>query len=218
MNFLQKSTASVAVLALLISGCATDPNTGKTTLNTAAIGAISGALGGAVLSKTTGGEHTERDAAIGAALGAGIGYYMQKQEQDLRAQTKGSGIEVQRDPQSNDIRLIMPESITFDKAQSYIKPQFHHTLQKVAKTLNEYHHTRVYIEGHASSEGDFSFNQNLSQARADSVAYYLQNQGVAPHRIQSRGLGIAHPIASNQSEYGRAQNRRVEIIIKAPQQ
>lgn len=214
---MKKLLALAISSSLILAGCATDPVTGKPKLNSAAIGALAGAASGTVISKATGGEKTGRDAAIGAALGAGVGYYMQQQEAKLKQQTAGTGIEVTRDPVSNNINLVMPESITFDVAQSDVKPTFYRTLDELAQTLSQYNQTQVIIKGHASSEGDLDFNQRLSQDRAISVADYLSQRGVSPARIRAIGYGISQPIASNETESGRMQNRRVEIEINAPQ-
>lgn len=213
----------VATLAgsMVLSGCATTGTTGTagqpSGINKGVLGAIGGALGGAAISKATGGDKTGRDAAIGAALGSAVGLYMERQEAKLKQQTAGTGIEVSRDPRTNDIRLVMPESITFDVGQSQIRPAFYGTLNQVASTLNEYGETTVTVRGYASSEGDYQFNQRLSQARADSVSSYLAQSGVSRTRIQSVGMGIQNPVASNATPEGRAQNRRVELTINAPQ-
>lgn len=208
------------VSGALMTGCASTGTNGTAEgikSNKAILGAIGGALGGAAISKATGGEKTGRDAAIGAVIGAGVGAYMQKQEAKLKEQTAGTGIEVTRDPRTNDINLVMPESITFDKAQSAIKPQFYGTLSQVASTLNQYNQTTITVKGHASSEGDAGFNQRLSESRATSVANYLMQQGVLSSRINTVGYGSAYPVASNATEAGRMQNRRVELTINAPQ-
>lgn len=205
------------VSGALMTGCA---STGGSDMakNKAVLGALGGALGGAAISKATGGEKTGRDAAIGALLGAGVGAYMQKQEAKLKEQTAGTGIEVVRDPVTNNISLTMPESITFDKAQSAIKPQFYATLSNVASTLSQYSHTVITVKGHASSEGDPDFNQRLSESRAISVANYLTQQGVQAGRISTIGYGSDYPVASNATEAGRMKNRRVELVINAPEE
>ncbi|OPH37585.1 OmpA family protein [Moraxella atlantae] len=212
----QLLTAGLAS-AILVTGCATDPNTGQQSMNKTATGGLLGAAAGAAISKATGGDKTGRDAAIGAVLGSGIGYYMEQQEAKLRQQTAGTGITVTRDPNTNNINMVMPEAITFNKAQSNIMPQFYNTLDKVAGTLAEYNRTTVTVKGHASAEGNPSFNQQLSQNRANAVAQYLAQRGVASNRIQAVGYGISQPIADNSTEAGRMQNRRVEITINAPQ-
>lgn len=203
--------------SMALVGCATDPVTGQSTINKTALGTLAGATLGAGVSKATGGERTGRDAAIGAALGAGVGYYMQRQEQQLKQQMAGTGVEVALDPRTNDINLVMPSNITFDTDKTYIKPTFTNTLDKLAATMNEYGQTTVVIMGHTDSVGDAGYNQGLSERRAFSVASYLNNRGVSSHRISTVGYGESQPIADNNTEYGKAQNRRVEIKINAPQ-
>ncbi|OOS20719.1 hypothetical protein B0682_06240 [Moraxella lincolnii] len=202
--------------SMALVGCAADP-TGQTTINKTALGTLAGATLGAGVSKATGGERTGRDAAIGAAIGAGVGYYMQRQEQQLKQQMAGTGVEVALDPRTNDINLVMPSNITFDTDKTYIKPTFTNTLDKLAATMNEYGQTTVVIMGHTDSVGDAGYNQGLSERRAFSVASYLNNRGVSSHRISTVGYGESQPIADNNTEYGKAQNRRVEIKINAPQ-
>lgn len=186
---MKKVILSTTLAAMLVTGCATTEGTAKK----AGTGALAGAIFGAALSKATGGTETGRDAAIGAALGASIGAYMSHQEAKLKEQTAGTGIDVQRDPVTNNINLVMPEAITFAKAQSNIRPEFYQTLDKVASTLAEFNQTTVVIGGHASSEGDVNYNQRLSQERAYSVADYLVSRGVTGNRIQAIGYGINRP-------------------------
>lgn len=211
MNAMKKTFVATAVASSLVfTGCAsTGSNPG---LNKAAIGALAGALGGAAISKATGGDQTARDAAIAAALGAGVGYYMQQQEAKLKEQTVGTGIEVTRDPVTNTINLAIPEAITFDVAQYAIKPSSYNTLNQVANTLNQYNQTSVVVNGYASIEGNPNFNQTLSENRAMAVANHLVSQGVAPNRIRATGHG-----ATTQFGGSYQANRRVELAIIAPQ-
>lgn len=202
---------------LLMTGCTVDPATGQQRLNRTAIGALAGAAGGAVISKATGGDYTARDAAIGAALGAGVGYYMERQAQELQQQMAGTGVSVQQDPTTGNIDLVMPGSITFAFNDATLNPAFTSTLDKVARTLIEYNQTTIVLSGHTDSVGSDAYNFNLSRQRADSVARYLMSRGVPPSRISVQGYGKSYPIASNDTDAGRAQNRRVELSINAPQ-
>ncbi len=215
-----KLLMAVIASGVILTGCATDPTTGQSVPNKAAIGGLIGAAAGAGISKATGGEKTGRDAAIGAVLGAGAGYYMdymKKQEEQLRQQTAGTGIEVTRDPQTNNIDLVMPEAITFAFDSYSINPTFFPTLDKVASTLTQYNQTTVVVKGHTDNVGRADYNQRLSENRAYAVSNYLVSRGVAGNRISAVGYGFSQPIASNNTEAGRAQNRRVEITILAPQ-
>lgn len=209
----------LATAIALLAGCATytgqtnDPNDPNRTGRGAAIGAIAGAVVGAA----TGDNATERrqratvGAAAGAALGAGVGAYQDRQEAALRRQMAGTGVEVER--QGDNIMLNMPSGITFDFAKYDLKPQFRPVLDNLATTLNEYGQTRIEITGHTDSVGSDAANMTLSQNRANSVAGYLGSRGVANSRMIVNGAGESRPVASNDTESGRAQNRRVEITL-----
>lgn len=201
---------SVIASAVVMTGCASD-------MNKAALGALAGGLGGAAISKGTGGEKTGRDAAIGAAIGAGVGAYMSKQAKQIEQQMAGTGVQVQHDPNTNNINLVMPENITFAYDSATLNPSFTGNLNQLAQTMSQYNQTTITVAGHTDSIGSDSYNYNLSQRRAASVSNYLISRGVSPSRINSVGYGKTRPIADNSTDYGRAQNRRVEITINAPQ-
>lgn len=212
-----RNTLMVAALAsgLALSGCTTDPNTGQQRLNKTAIGTLAGAAGGAAISKATGGDKTGRDAAIGAALGAGVGYYMERQAKQLEQQMAGTGVTVTPNPNGN-IDLVMPGNITFAFDSASLNPSFRPTLDKLAATMNEYNQNTITIAGHTDSVGNPSYNMNLSRDRANSVRNYLVSRGVASNRINVVAYGQTRPIADNNSDYGRQQNRRVELTVNAP--
>ena len=211
-------TAAVAG-ALLLTSCATytgqtdDPNDPNRTGRGAAIGAVAGA----VLGAATGGDATERrqratvGAAAGAAIGAGVGAYQDRQEAALRRQMAGTGVEVER--QGDNITLNMPSGITFDFDRAELKSEFRPVLDNLATTLNEYNQTRIEVTGHTDSKGTDAYNMTLSQNRANAVAGYLGSRGVASSRMVVTGAGESRPVASNDTESGRAQNRRVEITL-----
>lgn len=207
----------IAALAsgLVLTGCTTDPATGQQRLNKTAIGTLAGAAGGAVISKATGGDQTGRDAAIGAALGAGVGYYMERQAKQLEQQMAGTGVTVTPNPNGN-IDLVMPGNITFAFDDATLNSSFKPTLDKLASTMNEYNQNTITIAGHTDSQGSASYNQKLSRDRAYSVANYLTARGVASNRIKVVAYGESDPVASNNTEEGRQQNRRVELTINAP--
>ncbi|MHA1177580.1 OmpA family protein [Psychrobacter faecalis] len=212
-----RNTLMVAALAsgLALSGCTTDPNTGQQRLDKTAIGTLAGAAGGATISKATGGSKTGRDAAIGAALGAGVGYYMERQAKQLEQQMAGTGVTVTPNANGN-IDLVMPGNITFAFDSASLNPSFRPTLDKLAATMNEYNQNTVTIAGHTDSVGNPSYNMNLSRDRANSVRNYLVSRGVASNRINVVAYGQTRPIADNNSDYGRQQNRRVELTVNAP--
>lgn len=202
-----KTTLSVLAAAALLAGC---QNVSNRTLGTTAGGAIIGAGVGMMA-----GGDDKRNAAIGAVVGAiagaGVGVYMDKQEEELRRQTAGTGIEVNR--VGDQIALTMPSGITFDVNSAAIKGDFYGPLDEVSATLIEYPSTAVDVVGHASSDGPDDYNQALSERRANSVQSYLVNSGVQSVRLQAFGMGETQPIADNSTEAGRIANRRVEILL-----
>lgn len=200
---------------LALSGCTTDPNTGQQRLNKTALGTLAGAAGGAVISKATGGDKTGRDAAIGAALGAGVGLYMERQAKQLEQQMAGTGVTVTPNANGN-IDLVMPGSITFSFDDATLNSGFKPTLSKLAQTMNQYNQNTITIAGHTDSKGAASYNQGLSRDRAYAVANYLTASGVPANRINVVAYGESRPVASNDTESGRQQNRRVELTINAP--
>lgn len=209
-----RSAVAAGLIAALVTGCATNPETGQREMTKTGKGAAIGAAAGAVLGGVSGGNRGQRaaiGAAAGAAIGAGIGKYMQNQEDKLRQQTAGTGVEVSR--QGNDVVLNMPSHVTFATDSAQISPAFQSTLDQVASTISEYADTRVQIAGHTDSTGSESYNQQLSERRAQAVANYLIGRGVAGNRISTVGYGETKPVASNETVEGRQQNRRVEIVL-----
>ncbi len=136
---------------------------------------------------------------------------MDNQEAELRAQLQGTGISVTR--VGDRIILNMPSNITFATDQDQVMPQFYPTLNSVAIVLRKFDKTLIDVNGHTDSTGSVAYNQGLSERRANSVAGYLNSQGVDPRRVSALGFGPSQPIASNATAEGRAQNRRVEIQI-----
>lgn len=200
---------------LMVTGCTTNPYTGEKQVSKAAIGAGIGAIVGAAVSDK---DHRKQGALIGAAGGAGIGVYMDVQEKKLRDKLQGTGVGVQRNKETGEINLIMPGNITFATNSADIRSDFYSVLESVAIVLKEYNGKQnVLISGHTDNVGKDDHNQSLSERRAQSVASYLGSHGVAPASISSLGYGKRTPIASNDSEQGRAQNRRVEIKLEPKQ-
>ena len=203
--------------AVILTGCTTNPQTGQSQISKGALGALAGAALGAGVAKSNGdSDKMGRAAAIGAALGGGVGLYMDNQERKLRQQMQGTGVEVERNPQTGAVDLIMPGAITFATNSAVIAPNFTGTLSTLGSTLREYDKTTITVSGHTDNTGGAALNQRLSQDRADSVASYLRSQGLPASRIKAVGYGFNQPVASNATEAGRAQNRRVEISINPP--
>ena len=204
--------------AILLAGCATsDPYGGQTQRSSTAMGTGIGAAIGAAAGALSGdGSTSRRDraligAAVGAAAGAGMGDYMDRQEQQLRDNLQGSRIEIDR--RGDDIVLNMPSSVTFGFDSAELTADARSALNEVANVLTQYTDTRVNIAGHTDSTGDASYNQRLSERRAQSVGNYLSQNGVSSMRLNTMGYGANQPVASNATEQGRAQNRRVEITL-----
>ncbi|KQY35496.1 hypothetical protein ASD21_12040 [Caulobacter sp. Root1455] len=219
---IKKTAASVAVMAALaLAACTTtDPNTGMPVRNNTGTGALAGAGVGAVLgylTNTNKGEQGRKNALIGAGVGAlaggAVGNYMDRQQADFRRGLEGSGVMIRRD--GDQIVLIMPSDVTFAVDKSEVQPQFTRVLDDVARTLNAYPQTTIDVVGHADASGPDDYNQTLSERRASAVAGYLTGPGkVLADRVFVAGQGERQPIASNDTAEGRAQNRRVEIILR----
>jgi len=210
-----KKTLIVTALSILtVTGCAQNPFYGEHAQTTrgAAIGAGAGAILGNVVAgsgnRTTGGLV---GAAIGATVGGLVGRQMDKQEAELRQQMAGTGVQVQR--QGDTIRLQAPENITFDTGRADVKPQFQPVLARLSQSIQQYPDTIVQIEGHTDSTGSSSFNQTLSENRAEAVRGYMSQRGVESNRLIAVGYGASRPVADNGTQQGRAQNRRVEVLI-----
>ncbi len=212
-----RTLTAVALSGALVTtaACTTDPNTGERRISRTALGAVGGLVGGYLVGDLVGGRNDRTakilGAGIGALAGGAAGAYMDRQEAELRRQTAGTGVDVIRS--GNDLILRMPSSITFPVDSFAIQPQFQQTLNEVARTLSSFNQTYVDVLGHTDSTGSDAYNQTLSVNRAQAVANYLTSRGVASARLGVRGYGESAPIASNDSEMGRAQNRRVEIKV-----
>ena len=214
--------AVAAALLATTSACVTNPETGEREFPTrTVIGAGIGAIGGYLLGDLIGGrrDRTERiiGAGIGAVAGGAVGQYMDRQEQELRRRTEGTGVVVER--RGDELVLTMPSGITFGHDRSDIQPQFQPVLNEVAQTLSAYPSTMIDVYGHTDSTGTAEYNQGLSERRAQSVASYLTARGVNPVRIATRGFGESQLLVNpERTEADRQANRRVEIRVVPVQQ
>lgn len=211
-----KKICLAVAAALALSACTTNPYTGERQTSNAAIGSGIGALAGAVIGGASASSSDRKKgiligAASGAALGGGVGYYMDVQEAKLRDRMQGTGVSVTRN--GDQIILNMPSNVTFSVDSAELSPSFYNTLSGVAMVLKEYDKTWVNVVGHTDNTGSASYNQSLSERRAATVGQFLISQGAAANRFNIRGAGLNQPIASNATEQGRAQNRRVEITL-----
>ena len=214
-----RTTTKIALIAgtmaMPLAGCVTNPDTGNQRIARPVATGAAGAGIGAVLGTILGGKNSRTEVlvgtGIGAVAGAAVGAYLDAQEKKLRERTAGTGIDVER--QGDSLLLQMPSQVTFGVDSAIINEQFRPALNEVASVLREYERSFVDVYGHTDSTGSDAYNMTLSERRAESVATYLAANGVQRARIATRGYGETQPIASNDTESGRAQNRRVEIKI-----
>ena len=212
-RFLKVAVVAAAVFA--VAGCETvNPYTQETQTSKAAKGAGIGAAAGAVVGLLTKGDKLQNaliGAGVGALAGGGVGYYMDVQEKKLRDRMAGTGVTVTR--MGDNITLNMPCNITFALNSADLNAQFFNALDGVSMVLKEYDKTVIEVAGHTDSSGSDQYNQALSERRAQAVAGYLGSHGVKTQRLITIRAGEGHPVASNDTEQGRSQNRRVELTI-----
>lgn len=203
---------TVALAAALLGGCATQQqtNTAVGTGTGAALGAGIGAIFGNRTGALIGG-------SLGAAAGGITGYNWGAIKQRLSGASAGTGTQV-TEQQDGSLKVNIPSSISFDTDSYAIKPTFAPVLDQVAQTLAQHPELVAQVVGHTDSTGSPAYNQTLSQNRAQSVAGYIAEHGVAVNRLAAQGRGQTQPIADNATEAGRAQNRRVEIYLRALRQ
>ncbi|MHA3913233.1 OmpA family protein [Halovulum sp. GXIMD14793] len=210
MSFSKMTLTVVVGSALALSACTNPDGTTNNTGTGAAIGGLLGAVTGAAVS-----DNDRKGAVIGgiagAALGAGVGNYLDRQQKALQRDIGGSGAQIINTGDKLVVR--MPEGILFATESANVKPAIRNDLIAVARNLNEFPNSTVQVVGHTDNTGSTSFNQNLSERRAQAVSAILRQGGVSGSRLAVFGLGESQPIASNGSAAGRAQNRRVEIVI-----
>lgn len=217
-----KKLSCLLAVALVLTGCEAtqrqNATTGEQETNSATKGAMIGAVAGVLTGLATGGSAKERrqhaliGVAGGAAVGAGVGYYFDRQEAALRKELVDSGVQVKR-VGDGQLVLVMQNGIGFQSNSSNLDSSIFKSLNGVARILVEYPKTQLLITGHTDSTGSASYNQQLSEQRANSVRSYLMAQKVAANRIQAQGAGESQPICTNDTKEGRQCNRRVEISI-----
>ena len=223
MEVVMKNVKRLNLLGLVfvlftLAACSTiNPYTGEKQTSKAVIGAGAGAATGAVVGLITGDDSRERrkhaliGAGVGALAGGAVGYYMDVQEAKLRQKLEGTGVSVTRD--GENIILNMPGNVTFATDSADINGDFFAVLDSVTIVVDEFDKTLIEVMGHTDSTGSNEYNQTLSEKRADSVAKYFQSREIQPLRLATYGYGEDYPVASNDDEYGRTQNRRVEIAL-----
>ncbi|NRB16607.1 MAG: OmpA family protein [Rhodobacteraceae bacterium] len=218
MTMLKFSTATVLIAALGLGACTNaillDNYNGDPKQNTksgAIIGGILGASVGALSNSSNKTAAVLGGAALGAAAGGAIGYNLDQQAAELRQQLDNDGITIV----NTGDRLIvsLPDDLTFASDSSTISASVRSDLQKIANSLLRYPDSSIQVIGHTDSDGDATYNQGLSVRRANAVADQVQAGGVPYNRVQTYGRGEDQPVASNLTAEGKAQNRRVEIVV-----
>ena len=208
-----KLVLSTVAIAIALTGCAGMSDTQRNS----GIGAGAGALGGAAIGAATG---NSRTAAAGAAIGAGVGALggylwsqrMEAQKRQMEQATQGTGIAVSQTA-NNELKLAIPSDAGFDTGRANIKQQLAGVLDQFSGGLRNNPNAEVRIIGHTDSTGSDAINNPLSVERAASTRDYLVSRGVRTQAIQIDGRGSHEPVANNNTEAGRAQNRRVEVYV-----
>jgi outer membrane protein OmpA-like peptidoglycan-associated protein len=202
-------TASLIAALTLAAGCSSMSEREQGTAKGAGVGAVAGA----VIGSATGG-NAGRSAVIGGVVGAVAGNLWSKHMEDKREAlaraSQGTGVEVAR-TSDNRLKLNVPSDVSFDTGRADIKPQMRPVLDEIGRNLDP--NVRVNIVGHTDSTGNDAINDPLSRDRALAVRDYLNARGVSASRVSVAGRGSHEPIASNDTEAGRAANRRVEIFL-----
>jgi outer membrane protein OmpA-like peptidoglycan-associated protein len=213
---------SAVVVAMAVAGCAEgikrpSDRPFENWEKGAAIGAISGAVLGATAYRRDRTKGAVMGAVGGGLAGAAVGAYMDNQKRDLEKnlakEIQSGQARIEKMP-SEVVRITMTSQTAFDTDSTQIKPGFYTTLDKLADVVVRYGKTTLTVVGHTDNVGSDKYNQDLSQRRAVSVAQYFESKRVNPVRLATAGKGEAQPVASNASESGRLQNRRVEIYVE----
>ncbi len=216
MKVLFRQQRAMAILMAMLTIVFTFSTTSCNVSRTAKGGAIGAGVGGAVgglighkAGNTVVGVLV--GAAVGGAAGALIGRHMDKQAQELKDDLKGAT--VQR--VGEGILITFNEGLQFDVNSAELRSNTLSNLSELATVINKYSDTNILIEGHTDSTGSISYNQTLSEKRAESVRRYLISQGVVANRLSSVGYGPSQPLGDNETVEGRQINRRVEVAIYA---
>lgn len=222
MKFVHTQAAR-AILALtvatLLAGCENMSEREKGTAKGAGVGAAVGAAAGVLIGDS------KKSAATGAAVGAVAGAIggnlwskrMEDKKRAMEQSTQGTGVDVTRTA-DNQLKLNVPSDISFDTGRAAIKPELRNVLDSFASGLAGDPTMRMTVIGHTDSTGSDAINNPLSVERAQSVRDYLAARGVSPDRVETAGRGSREPVADNASDAGRARNRRVEILLREPEQ
>lgn len=199
----------ILVMLLFLGACKNMNKAQKGTY----VGAAGGAAAGAAIGKAAG--NTAMGAILGAAIGGaagyGIGRYMDKQAAELEKDLEGAQIE----RVGEGIKITFRDGIQFALNSAVLSETSKTNLKDLAETLKKYDDTNILIEGHTDISGTREHNMQLSEKRAEAVASYLTGLAVARKRMTTDGYGPDQPVGDNDSDFGRQQNRRVEVAIFA---
>jgi outer membrane protein OmpA-like peptidoglycan-associated protein len=202
--------AALAVTALFsMTACASWDHRERGAVIGAGAGAAVGAAVGSQVGSTARGAIA--GAVVGGAAGAIIGHQMDVQAERLARDLEGASVE----RVGEGIVVTFEGGILFDFDRADLRPAARANLDRLAQNLQQYGRTDVLILGHTDSVGSATYNQGLSERRAQSAANYLMTRGISGQRISTRGMGEHDPIASNETAEGRQLNRRVEVVIYA---
>lgn len=213
MKTLRTKTVSVALSVVIaafgVAGC----NSLTKTQKGVGIGAAAGGALGALIGKKAG--NTAAGAIIGAAVGgtagAFIGRYMERQAEEIEREVPGATVE----QYGEGLVVQFDSKVLFDFDSYALRAESKDAIGQLTEVLNKYDSTDVVIEGHTDSVGSDAYNLKLSKQRAEAVEAYALSLGIDPGRLGSKGYGEVQPIASNETEEGRQQNRRVQFVIVA---
>ena len=210
MNLVRNAGSAIVIASLGLAGCATNAQSG------ALIGGGAGAATGAGIGALAGGG---KGAAIGAIIGAAvggtagvlIGHHMDERAKQLQADLKDAKVE----RVGEGILVTFSSGILFDVNEAALKPEAKKNIDELAKVLQRYDDCDIVVAGHTDSTGKPEYNKELSERRAEAVAKYAEAEGIKGARIRTVGDGETAPVASNDTDQGRAENRRVEVAIFA---
>src|SRR5690606_36360191 len=205
-----KNLILIVVLALFFSSLNLSCNASRK-VKGAIIGAVVGGYTGALITKKNKAAGIILGAGVGGAAGAIIGNYMDKQARDIADDLEQTDVE----RVGEGIVVIFDSGLLFDFDSYALRGATRDNLSQLMTALQRYDDTHVHILGHTDNVGERTYNQALSLNRAQSVESFLVERGIAANRLQKLGYGETDPIADNDSEEGRQQNRRVEIVIVA---
>ena len=201
--------AALLATVFLVGGCSSLSNTEQGAI----IGAGAGGAAGAAIGKAT--DNTAEGAILGAvvggAAGALIGQRMDKKADELDQEVEDA--EVER--VGEGIKVTFDSGLLFDFDSAALRANAEQNLAEFAESVKDFEDTKILIVGHTDSKGSADYNQQLSERRAESASEYLTQQGLDSGRLRTSGKGESEPVATNETEAGRQQNRRVEVAIYA---